>query len=471
MNTETSCSRLLAAAKVHFIGIGGYGMSSLAAILISRGVEVSGSDLRRSARTKRLAEQGAHIALGHRQENVPEADMVIYSNAVAEDNPELLAARQKNIAVIGRAEALGCLFNEALGIAIAGTHGKTTTSAMVLHVLRSSGIDASGAIGGEPIDGRTGGGVAGASNWFVAEADEAYGSFLHLLPYAAVVTNIDDDHQDHYGSPEGVVAAFRRFIQQVRPDGLLVYLGDEDTARGVCEKSKAACLSYGFGSANSAICRIIEEASDRTSFSVCLNGVTSRGLIRIPGAHSVLNATAAAVVSSVAGIALPDALLALESFAGTKRRSELLGIARGVSVYDDYAHHPAEIEATTLGLRARSPGRLIAVFQPQRYSRTRLLFDRFAAAFRNVDAVILDDIYYEGTGESPLPGVSSEKLAERIRKESCIECIYIAGADSIADYVCPLLGVGDTVVTMGAGDIRTAAERILGKLGDTDEHV
>jgi UDP-N-acetylmuramate--alanine ligase len=449
--------------RVHFVGIGGTGMAPLATILLQSGIKVSGSDCKDSPALSKFRQAGVRVSLGHSASNLDSPDLVVVSLAVNGTNPEVVEAERLGIPVVTRAQLLGSLFNEKRGIAVSGTHGKTTTASMIAYVLEMAGYEPTIAVGGEIVDLGFGGKLGGGQH-FVAEADEAYKSFLELKPSVSVVTSIDDDHVDHYGSFEGVIDGFRRFIEQTQPDGYLVACADDPNVLTATEGYQGRAVFYGQKGGDYVVQNLrIEGRSWR--FTVRRRGGAVEMSLRVPGLHNALNATATLAVCEWLGVHCDRVSALLAKFSGARRRSELIGTAGGIAVYDDYAHHPSEIQATLRAFRARHSGRLVVVFQPQRFSRTRLLMNRFAGAFSDADLVVVDDIFYRGTGEAPLEGVNSGRLAELIKSSSGKPAFYISGKEEIVRFLSEHVENGDLIITMGAGDIRECAVRLVEAFG------
>jgi UDP-N-acetylmuramate--alanine ligase len=458
---------------VHFIGIGGAGMSALARVILARGGLVTGSDMRESETTRALQAEGARVFIGHAAGNVGRAGRVIYSAAIKESNPELVAARERGIPTQSRAALLGDLMRGAVGIAIAGTHGKTTTTGMVATMLCQAGYDPTVLIGGDlpAIDGNA---RIGTGPHFVAEACEAFHSFLELSPRIAVVTNIEADHLDCHGSLEGVVQAFEQFLDRLDPDGAAILCWEDARVRGLRPHPAARTWTYGLekqhdvpGSPGYHLRgRDLKLDTMEPEFTVDWSE-RSLGTIRlgVPGRHSVLNALAAAAVGLEVGLSFEEIRRGLGEFRGTGRRFEVLGEPRGIRVIDDYAHHPTEV-AATLEATKQSLGRpTIAVFQPHLYSRTQLLLDDFARSFARADRVVITEIY--AAREEPMPGVSGARLVEAIQRHlPGKEVHFIPAKEDIALWLAENARAGDVVLTLGAGDIREAGEKLVRVLSE-----
>ncbi len=450
--------------KVHFIGIGGAGMSGLAEVLRERGLGVSGSDIRESRITERLKSRGVVIYPGHREENLGEADLVVFSSAIPAGNPELKAARKRSISLLSRGEMLAELMKEKKGIAIAGTHGKTTTTSMVALILEEAAFDPTIIIGGEVND-MGGGAKSGQGEYLVAEADESDGSFLKLSPELAVVTNIEADHLDYYSNLEAIINAFEKFVKNISPKGILIFGSDCPNVRKGWDRSKLEIETLTYG---------LEEKADLRAEHLCLEKSGSRyevfyygcrlGEVRLPlpGKHNVCNSLAALGVGLKVGVDFSGMCSCLEKFPGVEKRFEIKGHLQDIVIVDDYAHHPTEIRATLEGARSKKRERIITIFQPHRYSRVRFLKEELASAFQETDVLVLTEIY--AAGEKPLAGVSGQALFEAVRRRGQKEVLFIPDKSRIADYLMPILRPGDMVITMGAGDIGTVAEEIIERL-------
>jgi UDP-N-acetylmuramate--alanine ligase len=446
--------------NIHMIGIGGAGMSGIAEVLARRGNSVTGSDLKESPYTRRLREAGITVYIGHAPDQVGDADRVVISTAIPKTNPELLQARRRSIPVIPRAAALAWILQGSRSVAVAGTHGKTTTTSMTAHVLEALGENPTALVGGELND--IGSNVAfGRSDLVVAEADESDRSFLYLRPQAAVVTNIEFDHPDFYSSLDDVVKTFEHFVRSLPEDGHLVVCADDPSCLKVAAEAPCPITTYGIGSGDlradivSPSSYVLVEAGER------------RGEVelRVYGRHNVLNSLAATGVARWLGHQAYEAASTLQDFGGVRRRFQLKGEQAEVRVVDDYAHHPTELSATLAAARSTMPGygRVIAVFQPHRYSRTRALYREFGAAFSSADAVLVTEVY--SAGEMPQPGVNGKLIVDAIcETRGHPEVYYIPQQDAIPAVLQNVLRRGDLVLTLGAGDISKAGVDLLGIL-------
>lgn len=451
------------AEHVHFIGIGGYGMSAIARVLLEMGYKVSGSDVARQERTDKLAAKGARIYIGHKPEHVAGANLVVYSTAIAKDDVERKAAEERNIPVIHRSQMLARLMNTGKGIAVAGAHGKTTTSSMLALIMETCGLDPTYIIGGE-IVGLDTNAKAGAGEYVVAEADESDGSFLQYHPHTAVITNIEADHLENYdGDFNKLKSAYVQFLRQVKPDGQVVACVDDPIIRELLPNIEGTrIVTYAIEPGRSAdYCAEQIELGDRkVSFTVRRRGETmGRIELSVPGLHNAGNALAAIAVSMEAGIPFPRIAEAIRLFRGAKRRFQVIGETAGILVIDDYAHHPTEIQATIAAAKATGK-RIIAVFQPQRYTRTYFLLDAFSRSFAEADEVVITDIY-SPAGEQRIEGVNSPRLVELIRQNSNPNAIYKPSKEDALHHLLEHVKPGDLVLTMGAGDIWKVAERLM----------
>jgi UDP-N-acetylmuramate--alanine ligase len=444
-------------ARLHIVGIGGAGMSAIATVLMERGYHVSGSDQAESDVTRHLREQGAEVFIGQRAGNVGEVEMVVVSSAIRADNPELLAAQERHIPVSKRAQFLGWLMQGTLGVAVAGTHGKTTTTAMIAHTLLSSGRDPSFIVGGTIKSiGRSA--HAGRDREFVIEADEYDRMFLGLTPTIAVILNVEHDHPDCYPTLDEMLGAFREFIQHVPDDGWVVACG-EDAAASLLACEATRCLLYGFKPSFAWYATDLRaNNAGGIDFLAHHNGKL-QGLVRlrVPGKHNVLNALAALAVTDALGVPFTAAVDALSEFRGVGRRFEVRGEANGVIIVDDYGHHPTEIKSTLAGARLRYPGQQIwAILQPHTYSRTKTLLDQFAAAFEDADHVIVTAIY--ASRERDTLGISNRDVVAAMQHA---DARAIDGLDEVTQYVRTQAQPGDVVITFSAGDANKVSEALM----------
>jgi UDP-N-acetylmuramate--alanine ligase len=448
--------------RIHFVGIGGIGMSGIAEVLLNLGYEVSGSDLKESETTRRLTAQGGRILIGHRRENVGEASVVVVSSAVKRDNPEVVEARSRSIPVIPRAEMLGELMRLKYGVAVAGSHGKTTTTSMVAAVLDLAKLDPTVVIGGK-VNSLGSNARLGGGDYLVAEADESDGSFLKLTPTIAVVTNIDPEHLDHYGTLECLKETFLDFVNKVPFYGLSVLCLDSENVQSLIPRLEKRYVTYGSSPQCDYSVRDIELSPLRVSFTPVRRGeALPRVSLQMVGRHNALNALSVIAVADELEIPYEATREALCAFGGVQRRFTIRGEVNGITVVDDYGHHPSEIRATLLGAREAFKRRVVAVFQPHRYSRTRLLFDQFATAFYDADLVMMTEIY--AAGEEPIAGLSSEQLAAAIREHGHRDVTWCAGMAELGAALRARVEPGDLVITLGAGDVWKAGVTLLEQL-------
>jgi len=451
--------------RIHFVGIGGIGMCGIAELLANQGYRVSGSDARESANTERLRGLGIPVAIGHDASHVGGAQVVVYSSAVRADNPELRSAEAAKIPVIGRAEMLAELMRLKDGVAVAGSHGKTTTTSLITHVLDAAGLDPTAVIGGRVLAAERAPSTTrlGAGPLLVAEADESDGSFLRLAPVIAVVTNIEPEHLDHWGRFEAVLDAFVAFANRVPFWGLSVLCLDHPGVQSILPRLTRRHTTYGFSAQAEWVARDAEALHWGMRFRVQRGGQRLGSVeLPIPGRHNVLNALAALAVAAELGVGFDEAAGALASFAGVERRFETKGAVGAIRVVDDYGHHPTEIRATLAAARALHSGRLVVVFQPHRYTRTRDLFDDFATAFHDADLLVVTGIY--AAGEPKLPGVEASALAEAITARGHRGVHYVADLERVVEALLPELREGDLVLTLGAGNVNTLGPRLLAAL-------
>ncbi|NGP61958.1 UDP-N-acetylmuramate--L-alanine ligase [Paenibacillus thiaminolyticus] len=437
---------------IHFIGIGGYGMSAIARVMLQMGYTVSGSDVAASEATAKLQAEGATVHIGHDAGYVGDADIAVYSTACPVDNVERIAAERRGIPVLHRSQMLAKLLNAKKGVAVAGAHGKTTTSSMIAFVLERCGADPTYIIGGEVTNLGTNA-RAGSGEFVVAEADESDGSFLAYHPYIPVITNIEADHLENYdGDFERLKAAYVQFLSQRSPNGIAVLCADDPILRSMAPRLGQGVVTYGIDEAADYMADDIQAEGRGMTFRMRHHGKTLGSVrLSIPGRYNVLNAMATLIVAMQAGVSFESAAEAIAEFIGAKRRFQVVGEEGGILVVDDYAHHPTEIAATLTAAKATGR-RLVAVFQPQRYSRTYFLFEQFSRAFTEADELIVTDIY-SPAGEKPIEGITAAALVNRIRENSNGQAQYIASKDDALERLKALVQPGDLVLTMGAGDI------------------
>jgi UDP-N-acetylmuramate--alanine ligase len=456
--------------QVHFIGIGGIGMSGLAEILRTMRFNVSGSDLKESDTTRRLVTLGVTCHLGHRGENVQGADVVVYSSAVSVDNPEMARARALDIPVISRAEMLAELMRTKYGISIAGSHGKTTTTSMIATVLRAAGLDPTVVVGGK-VNSLGSNALLGEGNLFVAEADESDGSFLRFTPTIGVITNIDAEHLDHYGTHENVKSAFVEFANKIPFYGLGVFCMDHPHVQSILPRVEKRFVTYGVSHQADYRARNVQFNGLSTAFDVYRRGDRfGTFAVKMPGAHNVLNALAVIAVADELEVPLDVTRDAIASFHGVQRRFTVVatptitrkGVRGDVILVDDYGHHPAEVEATLDAAQRGFDRRVVVAFQPHRYTRTEALFAEFSRAFNNADVVIVTDVY--AAGEKPIPHATGEKLAIAIREHGHHHVHYVQNKLEIGGVLQSLIEPGDMVISLGAGDINAQIRDLASRL-------
>jgi UDP-N-acetylmuramate--alanine ligase len=446
--------------RIHFIGIGGIGMSGIAEILLTMGYSVSGSDLRRSAVTDRLVGMGARIFEGHAAANAAASDVVVTSSAVSKTNPEVLEARERKIPVIQRAEMLAELMRLKYGIAIAGMHGKTTTTSMIAAVLAGGGLDPTVVVGGR-VNALGSNARLGNSQYLVAEADESDRSFLKLSPVLAVVTNLDREHMDCYRDMADVEDAFVEFMDRLPFYGATTACVDNELLRAVLPRVRRKIYTYGESEdADFRLQVLAKDAESHSLFEVNYKGlVLGRFRLHVPGRHNVLNATAAVAVGVQLGVAPDQIAVGLESFRGVDRRFQVKGVVRGVTVVDDYGHHPTEILATLRAARDCGYGRVHVLFQPHRFTRTRDLMTEFAGAFKDADTVQVLDIY--AASEEPIAGVDAQALVKEIGAEGRSKVEYAGSMPEAVDRLVHEAQEGDVILTLGAGSVSQAGQLLL----------
>ncbi|HZK40164.1 MAG TPA: UDP-N-acetylmuramate--L-alanine ligase [Atribacterota bacterium] len=452
---------------VHFIGIGGSGMSGLALILLDSGYKVSGSDIASSKITSRLADKGAIIFKGHNENNVENADLVVISSAIHESNPEIKGAKNRKITMIKRAEMLARIMDNKYGIAVAGTHGKSTTASMISLLLEKGGFDPTVVVGGE-LNNFKNNAKLGKGNHIVVEADESDGSFLELNPRMAVVTNIEDDHLDHYGNMENILKDFKKFIDKVPNNGRVILCKDCENTKGLAKQCRRNYISYGIFTEADLMAKDIELDKLNSKSKIYWHGERIGELyLKVAGYHNILNALAAIAVARELGINFMEIAKILETFQGVHRRMEIIAnLDDKILILDDYAHHPTEIKASLSALKSGwQDRRIIAVFQPHRYSRTKLLAEKFGKAFFDADCVIINDIY--SANESPISGISGETIFKEVKKSNHRKVKYLPFKEDILSYLSEIVRPGDIIITMGAGDIWTVGQELAEQLNKT----
>ncbi|MBO8136626.1 MAG: UDP-N-acetylmuramate--L-alanine ligase [Desulfotomaculum sp.] len=448
--------------NIHFIGIGGAGMSGIARILAELGYSITGSDIKESSVTRKLEEMGIKCYIGHNEQNVENAEMVVVSTAIPAGNPELLRAKEMGIPIVHRGEMLAKLMERQKGIAVAGSHGKTTTTSMMAMVLEKSGFDPTIIVGGE-INDIGGNAKLGNGDYLVAEADESDGSFLLLSPHMVIITNIENDHLDYYGSEEKVLESFREFLGNVDPGGLAVLYYDDPKVRSIVKDARVRVITYGTNPEADFIIKNLKLNGSVNAADVYhKEKYIGRLELSVPGQHNMLNALAVLTLALHIGTNFDETANILKSFKGARRRYQLLGEVNGIKVIDDYAHHPTEIRATLKAARQANNGRIIGVFQPHRYTRTMHLYEQFGEAFADADMIIINDIY--SAGEKPIKGVTAQLIVDAARRNSKSEVIYIKDMHDVADYLVKISRPGDTILTMGAGNIWSSGVELVKKL-------
>ena len=441
-------------SHVHFIGVGGAGMSALALVFLERGqVVVSGSDLKDSRYTRALREAGMEVITGHAPENITDPDVVVISTAITDNNPELLEAQRRGIPIWPRAQMLAWLCQGRRTIAVAGTHGKTSTSSMIAVLLTELGFNPGFCIGGQITQFETNA-RAGSGVDFVVEADESDRSFLHLSPQVAVLTNLEPDHLDHYADLDDIKATFAAFLDRVDSDGAVIVCGENKNALEVACKSGRRVVRYGTDPADDyCILNTLSEGQGSSFQLRYPDGSIRAAQIALPGTHMVANGAAALAVADLLGVEPERAIKALHAFKGVHRRFDPVGVsADGIKVVDDYGHHPTEIAATLSGASTLGAARVVVVFQPHRYSRTQAFADDFGNAFAAADKVILTDVY--SAGEAPIPGVTGRTILESLlARHPHVDVAYLPHRSELVPYLENTLRPGDLLITMGAGDV------------------
>jgi UDP-N-acetylmuramate--alanine ligase len=458
---------------IHFVGIGGIGMSGIAEVLINLGYDVQGSDASDNANVKRLRDKGARVYIGHNAKNLGDAAVVVVSTAIKRDNPELAAAREKRLPVVRRAEMLAELMRLKQCVAIAGTHGKTTTTSLVATLLDAGGLDPT-VINGGIINAYGANAKLGAGDWMVVEADESDGTFLKLPADVAVVTNIDPEHLDHFKTFDAIKEAFRAFVENLPFYGFAVMCLDHPTVQELVGKIEdRRVVTYGENPQADVRLSNIDLSGGVSRFNVTLRDrvhgreeVLDDVTLPMPGHHNALNATAAIAVAYQLGVSVENIKKGLGAFGGVKRRFTRTGEWKGAIIFDDYGHHPVEIAAVLRAARASTSQKVIAVVQPHRYSRLQSLFDQFATCFNDADMVIVADVY--AAGEAPIEGVDKEALVGAIKAHGHRQAMVLPSPNDLPDIIRDLAGPGDYVVLLGAGNITQWAYALPGQLAAGD---
>ena len=448
---------------IHFVGIGGIGMSGIAEVLLNLGFRVSGSDLQVSDITTNLEAQGAKISVGHAAENIAGADVVVTSSAIRPENPEIRAARKAQVPVIPRAEMLAELMRMKFGIAVAGTHGKTTTTSIVATIFGQAGFDPTVVVGGR-VDAIGSNARLGKSEFFVAEADESDGSFLLLTPTIAVVTNIDLEHLDHYSGMDHLKDTFLKFLNKVPFYGLCVLCLDDENVQALIPAVRKRIVTYGLNQQADFYASDLVQEHFSTRFTVHHAQAGRLGEINLPlpGEHMVSNALAAVAVAMELDVPFETIAEAVAGFAGVRRRFQRVGEVGDVLVIDDYGHHPTEIKATLAAARAAFKRRLVVAFQPHRYTRTRDLFDDFLTTFNDADVLLVTDIY--AASEKPIEGVTAQKLVDGVRACGHKDVTYLPTNEEALARLIELIAPGDVVLTLGAGNLNQVAADLVRRL-------
>ncbi len=447
--------------RVHFIGIGGFGMSALAQVLLKMGYQVSGSDISDSVLINNLLSQGARVEFSHHPDHIGKSELVVHSTAISEDNCELQEARRRGITVWHRSELLAALINSYYGIAVAGTHGKTTTSTMIALLLEAAGLDPTALIGGV-VSSFQSNARFGRSRYLVAEACESDHSFLRYRPHIAVITNVEADHLEHYQYDFGLMKeAYGKFLENLAADGCAVLCFDDPFLQELAGRTDHKVISYGLNESGADYTgRDIVLAQGGAFFTLCRHGEAVAGnvTLQLPGKHNVSNAVAALAVAAELGLNLEQCAAALKNFRGAKRRFETIGSVNGVTIIDDYAHHPTEIRVTLQAAKTAAK-RVCCIFQPHRYSRTAYFFEEFANSFNDAELVLLHGIY--SAGEERRPGITSSALAEKISEITGRQVYSSQDMDELGCLALDWAEPGDMIIIMGAGDISTLAYRLV----------
>lgn len=443
----------------HFIGVGGAGMSGIAKVAHDRGIRVTGSDLKESRYTRMLLDAGIEVHVGHDAMNLGDPEVVVVSTAIPESNPELAAAKQRGLEIWPRAKMLAHLAGDLSTVAVAGTHGKTTTSAMIATMLGEMGEAPTFLVGGE-VSAYGTNAACGEGAHYVVEADESDGSFMFLDPQVALVTNIEADHLDHYGSVARMEETFHEFMEKVPADGTLIVCADDASLLAAVADHSARILTYGESDVADVRFEIVGREGLGSTFTVHTSTGSADGSISVPGKHMVSNATAAVATALALGLDLAEATAAVSTFGGVRRRFDHVGTVDEVVVVDDYAHHPTEVRATLEAARSVGYERVWVIFQPHRFSRTQVLASDFGSAFGDADKIVLMDVY--SAGETPIPGVSGKTVVESLLDhDGRAQVAYLPHRADVAEFIAGRVSPGDLVMTMGAGDVTTVGPEIV----------
>lgn len=453
---------ILEKKSMHFIGIGGIGMSGIALVLLKMGYNVSGSDLAPNSLTEKLIGERAGIRFGHKHDNIPpETEVVVYSSSINDRNPEIVEARKRDLLIVKRAQVLAELLNSKKGIAVTGTHGKTTTSSLISVMLENCGLDPTAIIGGE-IDIFKGNSKYGKGGYIVAEADESDGSFLYLKPLHSVITNVEMEHIDYYKTLEDAIDSYAAFANNTKRGGYLFYNAEDANTRKVLEKFSGNKESFGFSKGADIYPHEIIMNEFYTSY-VCVykNEIIGRVSLRIPGRHNILNSLAAILAGFKLGLSFESICRSIQDFTGTKRRFHLRADVNGIMLIDDYAHHPTEIRAVLDACKNWKNRRVVVVFQPHRYTRTKFLTEEFGRCFKGADKLILTDIY--AASEDPIEGVSVKNIYDKVRSHG-LDDVTIMDKENVARHIMDTKKRGDMIVILGAGDIKEISDELSEKL-------
>jgi UDP-N-acetylmuramate--alanine ligase len=446
----------------HLIGIGGIGMSGIAQLLLRSSITVSGSDLKDSKITQDLKRQGAQVFIGHNPENIKGADLIIYSSAIKEGNPEIIEAKRQGIPLIKRAQALADLMKDKAVITVTGSHGKTTTASLISYLLLEAGLFPTVAIGGilRNIDTNA---SLGEGEFFVAEADESDGSFLYYQPKYSVITNIDREHLDYYKEFKNEIETFREFVNKTKKDGCVFCCGDDTNLKNILSDYKNRYLLFGLEASSHIYPKNIQLEGLMSEFDCFYrNKFIDRFRLALGGRHNISNALSVIALGLELGIGLESIKKALENYKGAKRRLEIKFSDRDLLVIDDYAHHPTEIRATLEATANLKRQRVVAIFQPHRYTRTQILLDEFSKSFDLADYIIITDIY--PASEIPIEGISALSLVEKIKKYSSAKVVVFMPKEEIASHILGMINPGDLVITLGAGDIVKVNDELVERL-------